>query len=143
MNLAIESCDEVIGLLRALYEAIGGADDIAISSRLSRDDGLIVIGTDPRESWLGFAVAGRALSQQAKEFYAAGMRIHPGNAHGYRDGSVAWVDDQPALSLADGSRIEGRVTGVARLEDRNWRWIQLHFSLGVSNAEAIGQEFSV
>ena len=47
--------------------------------------------------------------------------------------------DKITVRLPDGTEVPFRFTGVLRNED-GWKFVQVPFSLGVPNEEAVGEE---
>ncbi len=60
----------------------------------------------------------------------------------YREDMVGWVADQGTSTLPDGSEVPFRLTAVFHQENGDWKLIQEHASLGVSNEEALGEELT-
>ena len=48
--------------------------------------------------------------------------------------------DQPKLVLPGGTELRCRFTAVFHKENGGWKGVQWHWSIGVPNEEAIGQE---
>ena len=47
------------------------------------------------------------------------------------------------MKLPDGTEIPFRITGVYHQENGEWKVVQWHASIGISNEEAIGQELTL
>lgn len=129
---------------QAVYEfaaAINGNEPEVVDDLLSTEE-VRVIGTDPAEYWgPDRADVVKRLQVQIQEL-AGQVVVMPTAPEGYGEGDVAWVSDQPMLRLPDGSEMQTRFTGVLRNEGGRWRFVQIHYSIGVGNEEAIGQELS-
>jgi hypothetical protein len=125
-----------------MYDVFNTGDVAGIDDFVSHDDGILGIGTDPREWWGGAAVI-QALKTQPPEMHAAGLRFEPGEVQAYREGSVGWIADQPTLELPDGSTVPMRLTAVCHQEDGAWKMVQFHLSIGASNEAAIGEELTI
>jgi SnoaL-like protein len=121
-----------------LYEAFSRGDADLMERLTSRREGLVFIGTDPNEWWEEIALIRRMLQAQA----GAGITVLPGEVRAYREGSVGWVADRGTFKLPDGSEVPFRLTAVFHQEDGDWKLIQQHASIGVSNEEAIGQDLT-
>lgn len=67
------------------------------------------------------------------------VELLPGDARAYCKGDVGWVADQPTLKLGS-VRALCRHTSVFVREADEWRIVQHHFSIGVSNNEVFGSE---
>ena len=53
---------------------------------------------------------------------------------------MGWIADQPRFRTLDGE-VPMRLTAVFRREDGEWKLIQTHSSIGVSNEDAFGEDF--
>ncbi|MGD9525775.1 nuclear transport factor 2 family protein [Pseudonocardia sp.] len=129
---------EVEDLTRAIYAGMREADLADITATISTQDGLVWIGTDPAEWWTGHDTVVEVFRAQLEAI--GSFDIVDGDPIGYGDGDVAWVADQPAVRLPDGTEQPLRVTGVAHCTDGGWRFVQWHVSIGVPNADAWGTE---
>jgi hypothetical protein len=91
------------------------------------------IGSDPDEWWIGrerlLSILGTQLTEMAGARWELGESIT----------SEGWMAAKLDVVLPDGARAPGRLT-VACTPDAKIE--HFHFSLGVSNEEAIGQELT-
>jgi ketosteroid isomerase-like protein len=97
------------------------------------------IGTDPGEWWSGGAAVSGVWKEQI-EVLGGSMNITPGDLEAFSEGSVGWVADRATFNLPDGSRLPVRFTAVFHTEHGDWKLVQSHGSIGVSNEESIGEE---
>jgi hypothetical protein len=134
----VETAPELKELVLRLYEAVSRGDGAAIEGLLSRERGLVFIGTDPNEWFEDSASVRTMLEAQA----GAGVTVVPGEIGAYREGSVGWIADRGVFKLPDGGEVPFRITAVFRREDGEWKLIQEHASIGVGNEEAIGTELT-
>ena len=126
----------------ARYAAIAAGEGAFAERSLSRQAGLLVIGTDPREWWPGYGLAAERFAAQIREL-GGQLRAVPGDLQGYREGSVGWAVDQPTFHLPDGTALALRLTAVFRREAGEWRCVQWHVSVGVGNEETVGKDLTV
>jgi hypothetical protein len=138
----MESSPELADLTLRLYEALTRGDMAFIEGHISRQDGVIAIGTDPKEWWSGHAAFLPALRAQLQEM-GGSFPIAPGQPRAYRHGAVGWVADQPLFQFPDGSTMPSRLTLVCQQEDGAWKVVQWHVSVGVANEELLGRELTV
>lgn len=137
----MERSSEVERLVHEFAGVINGNDPDAVDELFSAGE-VRVIGTDPNEYWgPDRADVVKVLQVQIAEL-AGQVVITPNHPEGYAEGDIGWVADQPVLRLPDGSEMATRFTGVVHREGGRWRYVQLHYSIGVSNEEAIGQDLS-
>lgn len=67
----------------------------------------------------------------------AGTRLRGNDPRAYAQGSLGWGVDDVSFVFPDGSRLPTRLIAVLREEDRDWKEVHLHFSVGVPNDEAM------
>jgi hypothetical protein len=133
---------ELAEYVAKFYTVFNTGDVTSLGDFVSRDHGILGIGTDPREWWIGEDVI-RAFQTQPPEMHAAGLRFDSGEVHAYREGSVGWLADQPTLKLPDGGEVPMRLTAVCHQEDGAWKMVQFHLSIGIANEEALNEELTV
>jgi len=138
----MERAPELEDLMRRWYAATAAGEGAVVERSLSRQAGLLVVGTDPREWWTGYPTAAERFATQIREL-GGQLRIVPGDLRAYREGSVGWTADHPTFHLPDGTELALRATGVFHQEDGAWRCVQWHVSIGVGNEEALGKELTV
>jgi ketosteroid isomerase-like protein len=103
----------------------------------SQKDGVVAIGTDPTEWWVGYPTITRVFKAQLEE--AGGFQVLADTPQAYQDGSVGWVAGQPTLKLPDGTEMPVRLTAVFQREQNGWKIVQWHFSIGISNEDVTGE----
>lgn len=137
----MEASAELGQVLQQFYEAMGRGDIGFIERHTARQDGAVVIGTDPNEWLSGYQAVVRAVQAQTAEFGGA-VNFTPGDVQGFREGSVGWAVDRPVLNLPGGA-VPFRISAVFHQEDGVWKAVQVHASLGVANQAVIGHELTV
>jgi ketosteroid isomerase-like protein len=123
------------------YEAFAKADTSFIEDFVSRQEGVLIIGTDPNEWWPGYDTIKRVFEAQMQEM--GGVNFVGGDPQAYTEGNVGWVVDHPKLRLPDGPAIPFRTTSVFVKEDGEWKLVQTHSSVGVPNEELISRALTV
>ncbi|MCF8128399.1 MAG: nuclear transport factor 2 family protein [Deltaproteobacteria bacterium] len=127
--------------LKALYlrscEAISSGDYAFFEGYFSKKDGVLAIGTDPNEWWSGYATITGVFKSQLKEL--SGLQLLADTPQAYRDGSVGWVAGQPILKFSDGTEMPARLTAVFQKEEKGWKIVQWHFSMGIPNEDSVGE----
>lgn len=106
--------------------------------RISKQEGVLAIGTDPSEWWSGHKQIADIFTAQSEAMQ--GMAIVGSTPLAYSAGDVGWAADRPTFRLPDGTEMPFRLTIVYHQEDGEWKVVQWHASLGVSNEEALGEE---
>ncbi len=130
----MEPAPELTAITHQIYDALSHGDTTLVDQLTSQQPGLVIIGTDPDEWWEERTALRDAVAAQA----GAGITVVPGELRAYREGSVGWVADRGAFRLPDGTEVPVRLTAVFHQEDGQWRVVQAHASIGMSNQEAIG-----
>lgn len=105
-------------------------------SRVTRDEDLLVIGTDPEEYWKG-EVAIKNWSEQMSAL-GGGFSFSAGDIEAWEEGDVAWAVDRPRMNLPDGSSVPIRMSLVLQREAGDWKIVHAHGSIGVANEEVDG-----
>jgi hypothetical protein len=128
---------EVRDTLLRFYEVFSAGDLEDFAQIIAQEDeGILVIGTDPGDWGEGLEqwIAAREALMHAME----GLRLEAGEEpRGYEEGSMGWVADRPRAVLPDGT-ISTRLTGVVvRQEEREWRLVHIHLSVGVPDEEVV------
>jgi SnoaL-like domain len=134
----MEQSSELEELTRKLYFAVSSADAGFFERYLSRGASCVVIGTAPDEWWEDYAAA---LDPIRKQMASVGNAVEllAGDVRAYREGTVGWVADQPTLKIGSMAAL-CRHTSVFLREADDWRIVQHHFSIGVSNDVVFGSE---
>lgn len=130
--------DELKNAMQRLYESMTSGDVSAVAHQLSHQSGVLSIGTDPNEWWEGYDAIARVVKAQLEEM--GGIQVKAGNLNAFVEGNVGWAADCPIVRLPNGQEMTLRWTTVFHIEDGEWKIVQRHVSLGVSNVEAIGKE---
>lgn len=135
----MEESSQVVQVLQDFAKAFSGNDTETIRRLLSKQS-VRVVGSDPAEYWgLDPDDVREKLAAQV-EAIGGQMTFELNSPEGLREGDVGWIADQITVRLPDGNEVPFRFTGVVHQEDGEWRLVQLHLSMGVSNEEAVGEE---
>jgi ketosteroid isomerase-like protein len=134
----MEQSSEVRDLMLRFYEALGSGDAGFFDRHFSAAEEVRGIGTDPAEWWSGGATLADVWKQQLAAM--GSMSIASGDLEAYSEGSVGWAADRATFTLPDGTAIPIRFTAVFHQEDGEWKLVQSHGSIGVTNEESFGEE---
>jgi len=132
----MERSAELVATTQKFYDAMATGDETAITGLLSSADGVLLIGTDPDEWLTDRPSMLTLLTAQA----GTGLKVRSGDIQAFEEGSVGWVADRGAFILPDGSEVPFRMTAVFHKQDDDWKMIQSHASVAVSNEDAMGVE---
>jgi ketosteroid isomerase-like protein len=119
------------------YEVFSAGDLEGSVKLLTREEGAVVIGTDPQEWADSRAEFIAFLEAQMTEGQTVRMEAGE-DPRCFEEGTVGWVADRPTFVLGDGTTVPSRMTTVMRQEDGEWKLVHAHWSLGVPNREAFG-----
>ena len=133
---------ELASFIKQMYGVFESGSTDRVDDLISNAPGAIGIGTDPDEWWVDDAIAA-AFRAQVPEMHGAGMRFRAGDIAAYSEGSVGWLADRPALVLPNGAEAQMRMTAVCHRDGGAWKIVQFHLSIGVPNADALGQELTI
>ncbi len=128
---------ELKNLILQWYERMSSGDILGSAERIiSRQDGVLDIGSDPTEWLEGF----ESIIQVFKEMANMGtFEIKAGDLKAYSEGTIGWAADRPTMKMPNGTEVSMRHTFVFHKEDGEWKLVQGHASIGVPNEE-IGYE---
>ena len=132
----MERSNEIEGVIRGLFDAIQAGDVGAFEDVLSREPGVLFLGTDATEWWEGYETVSHVAGEQLKEMQ--GIEVTVSETSGYADGDVGWGSARARYAMPGGGGNDIRFTGVFRREDGRWRLVQGHSSIGVPNEDAFG-----
>lgn len=136
----MEQSTELRDLTLRWMEAWSNGDLGFFERHFSRQDGVLVIGTDPEEWWVGYETIIEVLGTQIEEM--AGISVVGSDPQAYSEGTVGWAAEHLTFKLPDGTEMPARFTLVFHREDGDWKFVQIHGSFGIANEEAIGQELT-
>ena len=125
--MEIRRSEELAGLVRGLYAAMGSGDADAVEAFYSLSGQAVFLGTDRAEFWTDSA----RHNQDVRPYWQrAGNLLTPGELLAFECGEVGWTVDRPTIELATGERFETRLTFVFHREDGAWRIVHAHTSVG-------------
>jgi hypothetical protein len=131
--------EELRAFLQRFYAVWQRWDFDSMREMISAKPHSLVIGTDPAEWWIG--PDGLDIWEaQSREM--GNIAIRPGSISAHGAGSVGWIADQPELELDGGLVVRLRVTAVVAIERGQWRFVQMHASLGQANEQALGRKLT-
>jgi len=124
---------EVQATVQRFRDAFNAGDAGALGDLLASTPDVLGIGSDPQEWWPGRAKLMPVLEAQLQEMGGARFEF------GELIGSGAWAAAPATIVMPDDTRVAGRLTMVCTDEGKIEHF---HFSVGVANEEAIGQELT-
>ena len=135
----MQSSPEIETIIRGWFAAVANDDSSWLDKHLSVDTKLRIIGTDPAE-WLQ--------GTQAQDLLRADLAALGGNAsffiqqsEGYVEGDVGWGAAAFTISLPDDLMVSPRWSAVFHREDGEWKAVQIHASVGITNDQLFGMPF--
>jgi SnoaL-like domain len=121
---------EVRDAMLRFYDRLSASDVASFDQLVSQEPATLVIGTAPGE-WV------TERDRMRFGFETEGVRIQAGEPAGYEEGSLGWVAAEPTFSFPDGSAMKTRLTAVLHRENRTWKLIHMHVSVGVPDEEVV------
>ncbi len=131
---------ELQELCKQFMEAMLKGDTAWLERVCSSDDGITMIGTDPKEWYEGQSAARRALRIWARDMGLSRIRLADSNVKAYSEGDHGWASCHPKYIMPDGTELRSRMTIVFHRQGGEWKIVQLHGSLGVANQDTAGLE---
>jgi hypothetical protein len=136
----MQPSSELSGIIAAWFESVSKADPSWLDRHISRKVGVRLVGTDPNELLAGEQVA-KFLKEEVQAMGNT-VQVSVGEVEAYQEGSVGWGLARPTLTLPDGKQVFPRWSAVFHQEDGEWKLVQLHASVGISNEELLGMQIS-
>lgn len=132
---------ELRDLTNQYVKARSRGDFSFVARHLSQKDGVLFVGTDPNEWWVGNATITEIMKAQTKEL-GGKLSVVPGKPQAYSEGTIGWVADRLVLKMPNGTRIPLRLTAVFRKEENDWKIILSHLSIGVRSEDVFGKKLT-
>ena len=130
----MEPSEEIRGVVTRFFEALRDGDEEAVSNRISRQPGFERFGSDPGEWWQDGEKTARLLVRQMREMGGGYPWKLLGDIHAMSEDNVGWAGARTHFDYPRGA-VEMRFTCVLHLEHGEWKLVQWHSSLPVSNEE--------
>lgn len=129
----MERSPELEKFIVAWFDAATRGDASLVDRHVSRQEGTRLVGSDPDE-WFGGAAAAEFLK---KELQGPGGGVRSlSDLEAFSEGTVGWGLTRFTLAFSDGSSVSPRWSAVFHKEDGEWKFVQLHASIGVTNEES-------
>ena len=129
----METSEEIRRVVIRFFDALRDGDEEAVSNRISRQPGFERFGTDAAEVWHEGEDAARVWLQQLRELDGYPWRLIS-DVHAMSEGTVGWAGGRAEFDSSQGP-VELRLTCVLHLEHGEWKIVQWHGSVPVSNEE--------
>jgi hypothetical protein len=129
--MEISRSEELAGVVRGLYAAMGSGDPEAVEAFYSLSPHAVFLGTDEAEFWTDSAQHNLDVRPYWER---AGNRVTPGELLALECGDVGWTVDRPTIELASGERFQTRLTFVFHREGGTWKVVHAHTSVGLEAA---------
>lgn len=118
-----------------LLRAAADGDEAALLRAVSRDPGVLLIGTDPDEWRVGYEACAQALSGSQEDSDGGGT-VSDAEVLAYERGEVGWAACRADVTFPGQAPIPLRVTLVCQREDGDWQVVHWHLSIGMPNEDA-------
>jgi SnoaL-like domain len=126
----VERSTELESLVREVIDAMRTRDFVVVERMLSRTEGAVMIGSDASEYTRDIEEVLRFMRESAPD--QSGYTVVVDEVHAYDEGQVGWFDGTIRFER-EGESVKSRTTGVAHREHDQWRFVQMHLSVGVPN----------
>lgn len=131
--------------LSSVMEEINTAwetEDLEAFSRIaSHDAEMVNFGMDVSERWVGWDQLEMGLRQQFEVFSNTEVSPHNVDIHVSETGRTAWLAQAMKIStkfMGSPISLEARITAVFEKQEADWRLVQFHYSIPISEAAALG-----
>ena len=135
----MQTSNELREVINAWFESVASGDLSWVDRHISGNT-VRLVGTDPNE-WMEGENVAEFLKEEVKALGGV-IKVELGETEAYQEGSVGWGLARPTLIMPNGQQISPRWSAVFHLEGGEWKLVQLHASVGISNEELFGMETS-
>jgi ketosteroid isomerase-like protein len=128
----MEKSPELLQVVSDWFAAASRGDPALIERHVSTSSSARLVGSDPEE-WLQ---GGDAIATFLRgEVTGAGghVRFTPSETEAFTSGDVGWAATKLTIAMPDGREVTPRWTAVLEREGGEWRFVQTHASIAVSN----------
>ena len=136
----MDSSSELQAIIRNWFESVYRNDASWLDRHLSTDGRLRIIGTDPEEWLQGDKAAELLRSDLAALGGKATFEVS--EAEAFTEGSIGWGAASLTITLEGGMKVSPRWSAVFHQEDGQWKAVQVHASVGLTNEQLFGTSFS-
>lgn len=137
----MERSEEVGSVVRSLLESFGSpAMAKAFLDTISDESGTLVIGSDPDEWWNDPDEIRRVMAAQSDELL--GMAAKVLHSEGWVERDVGWGAGRVEVMTPDGRPLVMRITATFTRRSDEWKIVQAHASIGLSNEDTVGKELT-
>jgi ketosteroid isomerase-like protein len=127
---------ELEAIIRDWFASVARNDASWLDRHLSKDARLRIVGTDPEEWLLGEKAADLLRSDLAMMGGKVQFDVH--EAEAYTEGSVGWGVATFTIAIGPDLKVTPRWSGVFHQEDGEWKAVQVHASVGITNEQLFG-----
>jgi len=121
-------------LVEEWFAAASEGNITIVDERVSQDDAVRLIGSDPDEWFSGGATVAAFLRNEVESAGGAATFM-PAGTEAYSEGTVGWATTRLTITLPDRRQVSPRWSSVFHREGDVWRFVQTHASIGVPNPE--------
>jgi SnoaL-like domain len=135
----MERAPELQEIIAGWFESVARGDGSWLERHMSRGADALLVGTDPGE-WIEGGERVAEFLRGELEAMAGTVNVSPGEPVAFREGNVGWGITRPTLTLPDGREVRPRWSAVFHQEEGEWKAVQIHASVGITNEELLGME---
>lgn len=135
----MEPAPELADFLERFLRNWSAADAEQALDAISRQRGVLLLGSAPEEWWEGAEAITAIMKITAQEYRSAGgFRFISSFISAWKEGSVGWAASKGTLQIGTRDPVPGTVTIVVHEDGAHWRIVQGHLAVDVTNEEAMG-----
>jgi class 3 adenylate cyclase len=136
----MDGAPELVLFMERMYRNWEALDAGVFADAIARQPGSLMIGSDPGEWWAGYEAISAVVRVQFREFQEELPKIHfeIEQIDAWKEGTVGWIASRALMAIEGMAPLPTRSTVVVREEGAFWRIVQWHFSMPVSNEDALG-----
>jgi hypothetical protein len=134
----MEPSTELQAIIKNWFESVVMGDASWLDRHLSKHSQLRIVGTDPHE----FVQGEQAVALLRSDLAALGgnAMVDVRDVEAFSEDNVGWGVARPEVTIGGEMKVSPRWSAVFHREDGEWRAVQIHASIGMSNEAAFGAD---
>jgi len=135
----MEPAPELADFLQRFLRYWSAADAEQSLDAISRQRGVLMLGSAPEEWWEGPDTISAIMKVTAHEYReVGGFHFESESTSAWKEGSVGWIASKGFVRIGDREPINGTITIVVHEDGAHWRMVQAHFAIDIANEQALG-----
>jgi adenylate cyclase len=136
----MEPAPELVTFFNKFIDLWAALDIEQALDGVSRQPGVLLVGTDPEEWWGDYGSASAVMKVQWQEFKSmGGFRFDVERISAAKEGTVGWIAARGKIAIGSRTPLPMTCTVVAHEEGTHWRMVQFHTAIDSPNQQTVGR----